>query len=70
MVYDVIIIGGGAAGLFCAANTELKNGKGLVLESMKQTGIKLMAAGSGQCNLPMAEIFAILLISTVSTAVK
>lgn len=50
MVYDVIIIGGGAAGLFCAANTELKNGKGLVLESMKRTGIKLMAAGSGQCN--------------------
>ena len=50
MVYNVIIIGGGAAGLFCAANINLRNGKGLVLEAMPQTGIKLMASGSGQCN--------------------
>lgn len=49
MVYDVIIAEGGAAGLFCAANTKLK-GKGLIIEGSKHPGLKLVMAGSGQCN--------------------
>mgnify|MGYP000877784545 FL=1 len=50
--YDVIVIGTGPAGLFCAAN--LAPAKVLVLEKMKLPGRKLLLAGSGQCNLTHA----------------
>ncbi len=49
MKYDAIIIGGGAAGLFCAAATKIN--KGLILEKSSAPGRKLLMAGSGQCNL-------------------
>jgi len=48
-MYDVIIIGGGAAGLFAAAN--LKTHNGLVLDHSPEVGRKLLITGSGQCNL-------------------
>ena len=47
--YDVIVVGTGPAGLFCAAH--LAPAKVLILEKMKLPGRKLMLAGSGQCNL-------------------
>lgn len=50
--YDVIVIGTGPAGLFCAAH--LAPAKVLVLEKMKLPGRKLLLAGSGQCNLTHA----------------
>ncbi|MEG0291542.1 MAG: NAD(P)/FAD-dependent oxidoreductase [Anaerovoracaceae bacterium] len=53
MIYDVIIIGGGAAGLFCAANAPV--GSGLILDQSKTTGLKLLMSGSGQCNLTNAK---------------
>ncbi|MCQ2510963.1 MAG: NAD(P)/FAD-dependent oxidoreductase, partial [Lachnospiraceae bacterium] len=46
---DVIIIGGGPAGLFAAAN--LKGLRTLLLEKMVSPGKKLLLSGSGQCNL-------------------
>lgn len=49
MKYDAIIIGGGAAGLFCASATKINNG--LILEKSSAPGRKLLMAGSGQCNL-------------------
>lgn len=49
MKYDAIIIGGGAAGLYLAAH--LKPLKVLVLEKNSRLGLKLLASGSGQCNL-------------------
>lgn len=50
MIYDCIIAGAGAAGLFCAAsvNTPIK---GLILEKTKRPGTKLLMSGSGQCNI-------------------
>ncbi|MEG1469439.1 MAG: aminoacetone oxidase family FAD-binding enzyme [Anaerovoracaceae bacterium] len=50
VIYDVIIIGGGAAGLFCSATFSHKV-KGLILEKTKSPGTKLLMSGSGQCNV-------------------
>ena len=48
--YDVIIIGGGAAGLAAAAS--LDNGiKTCILEKNKTPGRKIMATGGGRCNI-------------------
>ena len=49
MKYNAIIIGGGAAGLFCAAATKINSG--LILEKSEAPGRKLLMAGAGQCNL-------------------
>ena len=50
MIYDLIIIGAGAAGLFAAANAPF-GWKTLVLEKTEKPGQKLLLTGSGQCNL-------------------
>ena len=52
-VYDVIIIGAGAAGLFAAANHP-QNTKGLILAKSSKPGTKLLMSGSGQCNFTHA----------------
>ena len=49
MVYDIVIVGAGAAGLFAAAN--IKTDRGLILEKSHRPGIKLLMSGSGQCNI-------------------
>ncbi len=52
-IYDVCIIGGGAAGLFCAAIIK-KNNPDIsvaILERQKDIGKKLLATGNGRCNL-------------------
>jgi predicted Rossmann fold flavoprotein len=53
LIYDCIIIGAGAAGLFCAASMEKKI-NGLILEKTPRTGTKLLMSGSGQCNITHA----------------
>ncbi len=53
MIYDCMIIGAGAAGLFCAASMEKKI-NGLVLEKTPRAGTKLLMSGSGQCNITHA----------------
>ena len=50
IVYDLIIIGAGAAGLFAAANAPV-DWNTLVLEKTDSPGKKLLLTGSGQCNL-------------------
>ncbi|MEI6852581.1 MAG: NAD(P)/FAD-dependent oxidoreductase [Bacteroidota bacterium] len=49
MVYDIIIIGAGPAGLFAAAHCQSKSL--LLLEKNQRAGRKLLIAGSGRCNL-------------------
>ncbi|MDF0591657.1 NAD(P)/FAD-dependent oxidoreductase, partial [Candidatus Methanocrinis natronophilus] len=49
--FDLIVIGGGPAGLFCAAQASGGAGKVLVLEKKKTPGRKLLISGSGRCNL-------------------
>lgn len=50
--YDIIIIGGGASGLMCAASLNLMGkARGLVLDAGPITGRKLLMSGNGRCNL-------------------
>lgn len=54
--YDVIIIGAGAAGLFCAAQIG-KNGKSvLVLDNGKKVGRKILMSGGGYCNFTNLDV--------------
>jgi hypothetical protein len=54
MIYDVIIVGGGPAGLFAAANLDKKY-KTVLIEGNKRIGVKLLMTGAGQCNITNAE---------------
>ncbi len=47
---DVIIIGGGAAGLFCAIEAGKRGRKVLVLEHSDRVGKKIAISGGGRCN--------------------
>lgn len=49
MIYQTVIVGGGAAGLFCAAN--LKGQNNLLLEGTKKLGQKILITGGGMCNI-------------------
>ncbi|TRZ67048.1 MAG: aminoacetone oxidase family FAD-binding enzyme, partial [Methanothrix sp.] len=49
--YDLIIVGAGPAGLFCAINAYEKGRKILVLEKKRSPGRKLLVSGSGHCNI-------------------
>jgi predicted Rossmann fold flavoprotein len=50
MKFDVIIIGGGAAGLFCAIEAGKRGRKTLVIEHNAQVGRKIIISGGGRCN--------------------
>ncbi|HEX7655238.1 MAG TPA: FAD-dependent oxidoreductase, partial [Verrucomicrobiae bacterium] len=47
---DVIVIGGGAAGLFCARTAGLRGRKVLLLEHNQRIGNKILISGGGRCN--------------------
>ena len=49
--WDLIVVGGGPAGLFCAACAAGGGGKVLVLEKKTSPGRKLLISGSGRCNI-------------------
>jgi predicted Rossmann fold flavoprotein len=48
--YDVIIIGGGAAGLMCAITAGQRGRRVLVLEGANKIGKKILMSGGGRCN--------------------
>jgi predicted Rossmann fold flavoprotein len=48
---DVVVIGAGPAGLFCAIHAAAAGSRVLLLEKNSLPGAKLLLAGSGQCNL-------------------
>lgn len=50
MNFDVIIIGGGAAGLFCAGIAGKRGRKVLVVEHAEKVGKKILISGGGRCN--------------------
>src|SRR5512146_1362911 len=48
--FDVIILGGGAAGLMCAATAGQRGRQVGLLESNAQVGRKILISGGGRCN--------------------
>jgi len=51
MNYDLIIIGGGAAGLICAGVASSRGKAVIVLEKMPRPARKILVTGKGRCNL-------------------
>lgn len=47
---DVIVIGAGAAGLFCAATAAARGRRVTVLDHAKKVGRKILMSGGGRCN--------------------
>ncbi len=50
-MYDVIVIGAGAAGMIAAGTAAKEDKKVLVVEKNEQVGKKLLITGKGRCNL-------------------
>lgn len=50
-VYDVIVVGAGAAGLIAAGRAAELGGRVLLLEKMARAGRKLLLTGKGRCNI-------------------
>ncbi len=48
--FDVIILGGGAAGLMCAIAAGQRGRRVIVLESSNKIGKKILMSGGGRCN--------------------
>ena len=50
-IYDLIVIGGGPAGIFAAIYAAKKNMSVAIIEKKNNIGKKMLVAGSGKCNL-------------------
>lgn len=55
--YDVIILGGGAGGLMCAAQLRQNSSLSIaIIEGNNRPALKLKASGGGKCNLTNVEV--------------
>ena len=50
-MYDVLVIGGGAAGLMCAITAGRRGLRVLVVEHANRVGKKILMSGGGRCNV-------------------
>ena len=50
VTYDVCIIGGGAAGLFCAITAAQRGRRVVLLDHATTPGRKILISGGGRCN--------------------
>ena len=54
--FDVLVIGGGAAGLMCAAQAGQRGKRVLVLERSNKVGKKILMSGGGRCNFTNLDV--------------
>lgn len=55
-IFDVIILGAGAAGLLCAAHAARRGRSVLVLEKSNKIGKKILMSGGGKCNFTNLDV--------------
>ncbi|HBL96719.1 MAG TPA: aminoacetone oxidase family FAD-binding enzyme, partial [Psychrobacter sp.] len=48
--YDVIIVGAGASGLYCALTAGRRGRRVLVIDHANKAGKKILMSGGGRCN--------------------
>lgn len=58
MLYDAVILGGGAAGLLCAIEAGKRGRRVLVIERNALAGRKILISGGGRCNFTNREVSA------------
>lgn len=68
--YDVVVIGGGAAGMFAAGRAAERGRRVVLLEKNKALGKKLSITGGGRCNILNAEPDTKALVSQYGEAAK
>ena len=56
LAYDVIIIGAGASGLFCALTAGKRGRRVLVVDHANKAGKKILMSGGGRCNFTNYDI--------------
>ena len=56
MIYDLIVIGGGPAGMMAAGRAAENGARVLLLEKNNRLGLKLLISGKGRCNITNAEL--------------
>src|SRR5258707_15276114 len=54
--YDVVILGGGAAGLMCAIEAGKRGRRVLVIERSERVGKKILISGGGRCNFTNLQV--------------
>ncbi len=54
-IYDVVVIGGGPAGMMAAVRASELGAKVILIEKNKKLGKKLLLTGNGRCNITNAE---------------
>ena len=57
MKYDVIVVGGGPSGMMAAITAARNGNKVLLLERMEKLGKKILATGTGRCNLSNSYLY-------------
>jgi predicted Rossmann fold flavoprotein len=50
MIFDVIVIGAGAAGMMCAAQAGMRGRRVLLIDHMQKIGERIRISGGGRCN--------------------
>ena len=60
---DVIVLGGGAAGLMCAATAGARGRRVLVLERNPRVGLKILVSGGGRANFTNRDVSALNYVS-------
>ena len=53
--YDIVVVGGGAAGMMAAGRGSELGKSVLIVEKNKQLGVKLLITGKGRCNITNAQ---------------